>query len=824
MKKFFLAIVVMAFIGCKKDDLPKSQALNDNWMFQKVEDTSWYSAKVPGQVHMDLLRNELIEDPFVANNELKLQWISEKDWVYRSEFLVDEATLKRKHLELQFNGLDTYASVFLNDSLILKSNNAFRVFEVDVKPILKSENEIKIVFEHTAKQEAIEASKLAYKMPVEKRVFTRKPQFHYGWDWGPVLTSSGISRPIELVSWNDLKIKDVYFNQKYLDDHSASLQAEFEIDYDTLDEPLQIEIFVNDELKSTTEILVASNTFSVPFKISNPKRWWPHNIGEPYMYNMKVVIKQNNIILDDFQITKGLRTVELIREKDSIGETFYFKVNSVPVYAKGANYIPQHSFQGEVTTQDYERLLGDAVDANMNMLRVWGGGIYEEDVFYKLCDEKGILVWQDFMFACAMYPGDAAFLDNVKQEAIDNVKRLRNHSSIALWCGNNENNEAWHNWGWQADRTDEEKAEIWASYNALFNDILPEVVSNYHSEIDYWESSPSYGRGDARYLNQGDAHDWWIWHDEYPFEHLYDAIPRFMSEFGFQAFPSYEAIKYINGNDSISVSSKAFDTHQKHPRGYSIIKNYMERDYPVPEKDEDYVYMSQLVQAHGMVLGFEAQRRARPYNMGTLYWQLNDCWPVISWSSIDFLGNWKAMHFKTKKAFKDVLVSSRVEEGILRTWIVNDKLEEQSGVLNSKIVDFEGNIIWENMQEVKVGSNTSELKLEQNLKAIDFNKTNAVLVSDFNGKINHFYFSKPKDLDLKKGEIKRKITTTDTGFKIELSATTHQKDVFLYTNSKGRFSDNFFDLLPNESVIVHFNTKAASIDDLQLKSFNNFIR
>ncbi len=824
MKRLFLTIIIVTVLGCKKDDLPKSKVLNDNWMFQKVEDTSWYSAKVPGQVHTDLLSNQLIDDPFVANNELELQWISEKDWIYKSTFSVDEETLQREHLELHFNGLDTYASVYLNDSLILKSNNAFRAFKIDVKSILKPENEIKVIFEHTNKQEAIEAAKLAYKMPVEKRVFTRKPQFHYGWDWGPILTSSGISRPIELVSWNDLKIRDVYFNQKYLDDNSASLQAEFEVDFDTLSEPLQVEIFVNDELKSTTEILLVSNTFSVPFQISNPKRWWPHNIGEPYMYSMKAMIKQKNQILDVVEVKKGLRTVKLVREKDSIGETFYFKVNNVPVYAKGANYIPQHSFQGQVTTQDYERLLDDTVDANMNMLRVWGGGIYEEDIFYKLCDEKGIMVWQDFMFACAMYPGDKDFLENVKQEAIDNVKRLRNYSSIALWCGNNENNEAWHNWGWQTDRSEEEKDEIWTNYNALFNAVLPEVVDNYHSEIDYWESSPSYGRRDPRSLTEGDAHDWWIWHDEYPFEHLYDAIPRFMSEFGFQAFPSYEAIKYINGNDSISVSSKAFDTHQKHPRGYSIIKNYMERDYPIPDKDEDYVYMSQLVQAHGMVLGFEAQRRAKPYNMGTLYWQLNDCWPVISWSGIDYFGNWKAMHFKTKKAFKDILVSSRVKGDTLRTWIVNDKLEAYSGILKTRLMDFEGKIIWENKQDIKVGSSTSELKLEQALKDIDFNKNNVVLVSEFNDEVSHFYFSKPKNLDLKKAEIERRITATETGFKIELSSNTLQKDVFLYSDSKGRFSDNFFDIRPNEPVIIHFSTEASNVDDLQLKSFNNFIR
>ena len=824
MNKYYLVFFVISFLSCRTDDLPKTMVVNDNWEFKKISDTSWNKAIVPGQVHTDLLRNKLIVDPFVANNELDLQWISKEDWVYKSQFDVDQEALSKKHIELNFNGLDTYASVFLNDSLILKSNNAFRVFNVDVKPIIKATNDLKIIFEHTGKYEAIEEVKLPYELPVNKRVFTRKPQFHYGWDWGPILTSSGISRPIELVSWNELKIKDVYFNQMYLDDKSASLQAEFEVEFNSFSEPITIEIFINNELKSTTDLSLITNTFSVPFQINNPKRWWPHNIGEPYLYDMKTVIKQGNSVLDTYQIKKGLRTIKLITEKDSIGKTFYFEINNVPVYAKGANYIPQHSFQGEVSTADYERLLDDTVDANMNMLRVWGGGIYEEDIFYQLCDEKGIMVWEDFMFACAMYPGDDAFLENVKQEAIDNVKRLRNHSSIALWCGNNENNEAWYNWGWQTNRSQQEIDEIWGNYQKLFNGILPEVVNTYHSEIDYWESSPSYGRGNPKYKTEGDAHDWWIWHDEYPFEHLEDNVPRFMSEFGFQAFPSYEAIKYINGNDSISISSSAFDTHQKHPRGYSIIKNYMKRDYPVPDKDEDYVYMSQLVQAHGMVLGFEAQRRAKPYNMGTLYWQLNDCWPVISWSSIDYFGNWKAMHFKTKKAFQDVLVSSKVENDTLKTWIINDKLEPQTGNLISKVIDFDGRVLWEDSKQIEVDANSSAIKFKLDLKTNQFNEEEVVLVSKFNDETSHFYFLNPKSLTLKQSAIQKEVKKSDNGFSITLSSHTLQKDVFLYTNSKGRFSDNFFDLLPNESVTIYFKTRSVNIDDLQLKSFNNFIR
>ncbi|WP_299885091.1 glycoside hydrolase family 2 protein [uncultured Lacinutrix sp.] len=821
MNKLFLVLLIAIMYSCKKDDSPKANNLNQNWAFKNVKDTIWHAAEVPGEVHSDLFRNGTIEDPFVANNELDLQWISSEDWEYKTNFKVDEETLLKKHLELDFKGLDTYATVYLNGKEILKTNNAFREFLVDVKSIIKAENELHIVFESTTKAEKIEKEKLPYELPAGDRIFTRKPQFHYGWDWGPVLTSSGVSRPIILKSWNDFKIEDVYFNQKTLNDTLAEIEAQFEVKT-LFKDPITVEIYVNNILNTKTELEETSKTFSIPIQIKNPKKWWPHNIGEPYLYNIKTVVKQGRRTLDSYTLKKGLRTIELVTEKDSIGESFYFKVNDIPVYAKGANYIPQHSFQNQVKIEDYKRILGDAVDANMNMLRVWGGGIYEDDIFYELCDEKGIMVWQDFMFACAMYPGDDNYLENVKQEAIDNVKRLRNHSSIALWCGNNENNEAWHRWGWQTGRSEDEKNEIWGNYLKLFDTLLPQVVNDYHNEIDYWESSPRYGRGNPLYKTEGDAHDWWIWHDEYPFEHLQDAVPRFMSEFGFQAFPSYEAIKYINGNESTSVSSKAFDTHQKHPRGYSIIKNYMERDYPVPDNDEDYVYMSQLMQANGMVMGFEAQRRAKPYNMGTLYWQLNDCWPVISWSSIDFLGNWKAMHYKTKKAFEDVLISSRVVNDTLNVYLINDDLESYKGDLKLKIIDFNGNLLHEVSKPIDVEADSSEIKYK--LDITRFNKDEVVVISTFKDEISLFYLGKYKALKLQKGDIKQTVTKTDDGFSIELSSKILQKDVFLISEAKGHFSDNFFDILPNETKVIEFKSKANEIKDFRIKTFNNLVR
>ncbi len=820
MNKWYLVVVLAVMVSCKKNEVPKTINLNQNWTFKRVKDTSWQKAEVPGEVHSDLFRNRKIKDPFVGNNELDLQWISNEDWVYKTHFKLNEATLLKKHIDLDFKGLDTYATVFLNGKEILKTKNAFREFLVDVKPFLKAENELRIVFESTTRTEKIEKNKLPYALPAGDRIFTRKPQFHYGWDWGPVLTSSGISKPIYLKSWNDFKIDAMYLNQKTLTDTVAELEAQFEVK-STLEDPITIAVYVNEVLNSEVELAEVSETFSIPFQIKNPKRWWPHNVGEPYLYDIKCIVKKQGTLLDSISLKKGLRTMKLVTEKDSIGESFYFKVNGVPVYAKGANYIPQHSFQNQVKNKDYEKLLNDAVEANMNMLRVWGGGIYENDIFYELCDEKGLMVWQDFMFACAMYPGDEAFLQNVKIEATQQVKRLRNYASIALWCGNNENNEGWKRWGWQANRSEEEKEEIWNNYLKLFDTLLPETVRK-HSNTSYWQSSPKYGRGNPKYKTEGDAHDWWIWHDEYPFEHLLEAVPRFMSEFGFQSFPSYETIKYINGNESTSITSKAFETHQKHPRGYSIIKNYMARDYPIPNNEEDYVYVSQLLQANGMVMGFEAQRRAKPYNMGTLYWQLNDCWPVVSWSGIDFLGNWKALHYKTKKAFKNVLIASQVVNDTLSTYVVNDDLKAHKGDLKLQIMDFNGIILHEAVKPIVVEANSSEIKYQFNVSK--FNKEEVVIVSTFNKGKSVFYLAKHKALKLQKGDIEQIITKTETGFSIALSSKTLQKEVFLISNAKGHFSDNFFDLLPNESRVVHFSTKALKMDRLQIKTVNNLLR
>jgi len=814
MRNLLSILALLIFFGCKlSEEKPIIQKLHTNWEFKSDHDSVWKSASVPGNIFSDLLEHKIIENPFILNNEEKVQWVSDSSWVYKTIFQLNKEILSKKHIELNFEGLDTRAKIYINGNYQLDTDNAFRNYTISLKDItIAKKNELKIEFQPANLiNDGV--------TPFENRVYTRKAQFQYGWDWGPKLNTIGIWKDVYIKAYDILKIEDVYVKQLHLSDSLATISADISINAFE-NTQLFVDVLINNSKIAThsLDIEFDKKTYNILFGINNPKRWWPHNLGEPYLYDIKFIIRNKKEILDAISAKKGLRTLELISEKDSIGESFYFKVNDVPVYAKGANYIPQNSFQNKVTDQHYKKLLNDAVDANMNMLRVWGGGIYENAIFYDLCDEKGILVWQDFMFACAMYPGDKEFLANVKAEAKHQVKRLRNHASIALWAGNNENAEGWKRWGWQNGRSEDEKKQIWNDYLAVFDTILPNMVEEF-STTSYWESSPKYGRGNPNYKTEGDAHDWWVWHDAYSFEHFEQNVPRFVSEFGFQSFPTAEVINYINQKDSIDIHTDAIKSHQKHSRGFQLIDEYMKRDYLVPTNDEDYVYVSQLLQAKGITMGIEAQRRAKPTTMGSLFWQLNDCWPSISWSSIDYFGNWKALHYKARKSFKNILISTEKTKYDYDTYIINDSLVDVKGTLQLKIIDFYGKEIWSNSEEIIVKANSSQKVYH--IPQVDIYKAGYVYIIEFNKAKSFYYFAKPKDLKLPKGIIEKEIKKTKNGFSINLQSTVLQKDIFLSSKKKGHFSDNFFDLLPNEEITIEFKTDAKTLEDLKIKTLNS---
>ena len=821
MRRIFVGFLMLTVFGCStlEKDLPVEIELNTNWQFKGINTVDWKSASVPGNIFTDLLSHKVIEDPFIKTNEEKVQWVSKKDWEYKTNFSLSEEILNKKNIELNFEGLDTYAKIYINGNYQLNTDNAFKRYTISLKdiPMYKS-NELKIVFENIGSIENPAKLNSNYKLPEGKRIYTRKAQFQYGWDWGPKLNTLGIWKPITLKAWDDLKFENIYIRQKEIDKDKALLSVEIIIESKD-DRNIQLFTKINKEIiSSNISLKKGKHTYKVPIEIINPKLWWTHNLGNPYLYNFNFQLISDGKIKDEKSIKKGIRTIKLIAKKDTIGESFYFELNGKPVFMKGANYIPQNSFQNKVTNQHYEKLLSDVVESNMNMLRVWGGGIYENDIFYDICDEKGILVWQDFMFACAMYPGSIEFLANVKEEAEQQIKRLRNHTSIALWCGNNENAEGWRRWGWQAKRTKKEKEEIWNDYLAVFDTILPKSVAKL-SETNYWETSPKYGRGNPKYQMEGDAHDWWVWHDGYPFEHFEKNVPRFMSEFGFQSFPSFETINYINQNDTINLKTDAIKLHQKHAKGFQLIEEYMNRNYKISKNEEDYVYVSQLLQAKGIVMGIEAHRRAKPTNMGSLYWQLNDCWPSISWSSIDYFGQWKALQYKAKNAFKNLLISSTIEKNKVKIFVINDTFNPIQGNLKVTLIDFYGKEIWKDSKEIQVLENSSKPYFNFSLESIK--SESSVLITEFKNQQSVFFFTKPKDLNLPKGIIKKVVSKTKNGFSIILTSDVLQKDMFLFSKGKGHFSDNFFDLIPNQNKVIKFITKENSLNDLRIKTLNS---
>ena len=821
-KLHIIIISCLTFLtACQpKKELPIIKTLDSNWSIRSINSKTSHKATVPGNVYSDLIDNRIIEDPFIGDNEVKVQWVSDSTWLYQTRFDASSTILSKENIHLNFEGLDTYAQVYLNDSLILSSNNAFRNYKVPINDFILSKNTLSIKFTPTRVKEEIEKNKLKYTLPEGGRIFTRKAQFQYGWDWGPSLNTMGIWKDISLNAWDDAKIENVFLKKKSYTEDQAKITAKITLSSPPKEPTLIVVSAAGKDFSLPIQAGNQTKQFDIPLTIDSPKFWWPHNLGAPYLYEIEAKLLKADVVTDNMTVNHGIRNVSLVTDEDQHGQSFYFMVNDIPVYMKGANYIPQHSLQNRVTTNHYEKLLQDVVDANMNMLRVWGGGIYENNIFYDLCDKKGILVWQDFMYACAMYPGDELFLKNAEKEAEDQLLRLRNHPSIVLFCGNNENSEGWHRWGWQNGKTKAQKDKIWADYLKLFDSILPNQVAKY-TDVDYWESSPKYGRGNPKYQSEGDAHDWWVWHDAYPFEHFEDFVPRFMSEFGFQSFPSPDVMKFINQSNDIQIVTKAIRSHQKHHRGFELMDLYMERDYLIPNNDEDYIFLSQLVQARGMRLGIEAHRRAKPYNMGTLYWQLNDCWPGISWSSIDHFGNWKAFHYEAKDAFENVLISFERHSDRVDVYIVNDLITSLDETLEMKLIDFEGNVLWNASKQINVPSSSSNLVNSFFIDSGLTSKWNQVLLQvNFGDSKNTYFFVKPKELALNNNEIELDIEKVNEGYLISLSSITFQKDVMLSSTTNGHFSDNYFDLFPNEIKQVLFKTEASSAGKLSFNCLN----
>ena len=813
MKSYnYFLILILFLASCQNKEFVKEVSIS-NWEFRELG-KEWLPATIPGFVHLDLYDNDLIEDPFYRDNENQLKWIQDKAWEYKAAFTLDSEFLKNNKITLNFSGIDTYADVYLNDSLIKICDNFFVTHSIESKSLLKLNNELLFVFKPTVELSLQLSENAPFELLGEERVYVRKPQFHFGWDWGPKLIGCGITEQVKLVASNTAQISNIYISTLSITDSLAEMRLELEIANAT-NETYSINFL------GETHSITSGNSI-INFAVNNPKLWWPRAYGGQKNQNFEIILRNSNgQIIDKKKEKYAIRKIELIHEEDELGKGFKFKVNGQNVYAKGANWIPLDFFHTRVDSNQFRKALNDVANSNMNMLRVWGGGIYEDEYFYDLCDSLGILVWQDFMFACAMYPGDDKFMESVEVEATQQIKRLRKHPSIALWCGNNENSEGWNHWGWQANRSEAEINTIWTDYQNLFNKLLPNLVDSL-STTNYWESSPEYGRGDPKHQFTGDAHYWGVWHDAEPFENFEKKVPRFMSEYGFQSFPEMSTIELFALEEDYNLDSKVMKTHQKHPRGNSLIQEYMLRDFKEPADFESFVYLSQILQAEGMRIGMEAHRRARPYNMGTLYWQFNDCWPVASWSSRDYYGNWKALQYTAKRSYEDLLISTVQSTDSISVYLINDKKENLDFDFLSEHIDYNGARMSSKAKFISV--NAASSKLIYTLATDDYLYIDSIENRSYldiqvlqNGEVKArtlHHFVRTKEMDLPYTGISYKVEKDSLGFVLELFSDAFMKDVMISSLHDGRFEDNYFDLPANEHRRIRF------FDDYPMEEFN----
>ncbi|WP_248925918.1 beta-mannosidase [Paenibacillus hamazuiensis] len=831
-----------------------------HWDFKSTEDREWLQASVPGCVHTDLLKQGIIDNPFYGMNEKRLQWIDKKDWEYRTVFDYPEELQSTERLELVFAGLDTYADVWVNDERVISADNMFREWKADVKSILKPQgNVIRVLFRSPISVDLPKLEQLGYALPAANdqsdvgglgeqkiSVFARKAPYHYGWDWGPRFVTSGIWREVKLIGWSECRITDLYIHQSEVSSSAANLRAVVEVEAAA---PWSGSLKIGTgELHWERDIEVSAGIHQVELElqIERPDLWWCRGLGEPNLYTFQAELIREGKSRALKSVQTGLREVRLVTEKDDAGSTFYVELNGVPVFAKGANHIPNDSFLTEITYDRYRHEIETAVASNMNMLRVWGGGIYEQDAFYELCDRHGLLVWQDFMFACSMYPGDEAFLNNVQAEAEYNVKRLRNHPCIALWCGNNEIDTAWAHydenagWGWKQQYSGELREKIWADYEAIFHRILPAAVNAYAPGMSYWPSSPLCAlTGDSRQhayatSKDGDTHYWGVWHAVEPFENYNVKVSRFVSEYGFQSFPEYRTVRTYAEESEMALESPVMLAHQKNNRGNQLIKEYMDIYMKEPKDFAGFLYMSQVLQAEAMKMAIEAHRRRKPFCMGSLYWQMNDCWPVASWAGMDYYGNWKAMQYYARRSFQDVAVSLYEKgSGQLELYVLSDQLAEVNGELAFRLMDFDGVILWQQQCAVRIPANSSQqvLAWDRNELLRDRDPASVLFQAELRSqgsvldKKEH-YFESHKNLRLTRPAIQLAVSADSDGTKVVLETDVLAKQVWLSAESDGRFTDNFFDLIPGQPQTVRFqsqNNTAADPEKLVVRSMFDFV-
>ncbi|WP_426688694.1 beta-mannosidase [Rhodanobacter ginsengiterrae] len=839
-----MAVLLLCACACSAGMATTTQTLTTGWRFRLAPGSSavrahpqalaWRSAHVPGSVQTDLLAAGAIGEPFDRDNEAQLQWIGLADWQYQLPLTVDAATLQHDHVELVFDGLDTFADVSLNGRELLAADNMFRRWRLPVKDLLHAGSNALLVTLHSPitrlqpwllrQPHALpgEFDSAFGDEPKGRQTsnYVRKANYQYGWDWGPRYVTEGIWQPVRLETWDDLRLADFHIAQQHVDADAAQLLAQFDIRADHADKArLQLTWSAPDGIPHGTtlekSLEAGDNHFDLPVRIEHPQRWWPVGYGAPNLYHFHADVVVDGKIVASSERDTGLRSVELRRQHDRWGRSFAFVVNGVPIFAKGANLIPFDSFPERVTEARMQQILQSARDANMNMLRVWGGGYYQSDAFYAMADKFGLMIWQDFMFGGAVPPYDDAFRENTRIEASGQVMRLRDHPSIVLWCGNNEVQTGWESW---PDRKafaqavgPAERARVERGMRTLFGETLRGVVQRYAPDVPYWASSPSTDfDGPASVPDDGDMHVWDVWAGSAPIEDYLKTTPRFQSEYGLQSLPALATIRTFAAPADLSADSPVLRAHQKFDRGNGNqrLLFYIRKYYGEPKDFVSFIYLSQVMQAEGIELAADHLRSARPQSMGSLYWQLNDVWPGASWSSIDYFGRWKALQFHARRFYAPLRVAPIRRDGRTEVFLVSDRTTPLDAQLRTRVMDMDGQLLHQHVDRVLVpalaSSRAAELTDAALLQGADPRRSFAVfeLVGQGGLLSRHLlYFGPALTLQLPDPGLRAELVDSGHGIMLKVRAERLAREVWIdFGSLDAKVSDNAFDLLPGEHV------------------------
>ncbi len=785
------------------------------WTLRREGDDEAVPIRIPGDNVSALLEAGRIADPYTGANELAALWVGREDWQLAREVRVERGFLRGRHAWLYLESLDTCAEVRLNGRTVAESANMFRPVRADLDGLLaEGDNRLEIRIRSAEKEAARAAGALPYPIPHSSypvqsphRNLVRKAQCHSGWDWGPCLMVSGLYGEAYLAAAESGRLEQVHTRRRPL--AGGDWELEVTVEFHAWKEArLPVEVAVGGETQRSAEpVRPGPNVFRRTVRVRGPERWWPAGYGAQPLYPLRVRVAEEEV-----QRRIGFRTLEVLHADDAHGRSLVFRVNGRDVFCKGANWIPADALPARQTPERCAALLSSAAAANMNMLRVWGGGQYEREHFYRLCDEKGLLVWQDFMFSCAAYPAGPAFLAEVEVEARHQVKRLKDHPCLALWCGNNEDLGAL---GWFPE-TRENPARYVVDYDRLNEGVIGRVVRELDPERTWWPSSPCAGEGDYSDNwhddSKGDMHFWSVWHEGKSFESYYEVTPRFCSEFGFQSFPSLETVRAYAAEDQWNPTAPVMEHHQRHPRGNTVIVETMTRYFRLPEGFESFLYLSQVQQALAIKTAVEYWRSRRPVCMGVLYWQLNDVWPVASWSSLEHSGRWKLLHHLARRFYAPVHAAAFCPDGrVVRVAGMNDRAEPARGELAVRFLDFSGRVLREERRPVEVPAESAASLAEYPLEGLPFapEETFLHLRADFGGGTvveNELFLSPPKRCALEPARIEAVVREgVDGAPAVELAADRPAFWVTLEADGvAGNFEDNGFTLLPGEARQVPF--------------------